>query len=122
MASGVKLNKLAGGELEALKDSLRKVGMAAGESPVAGRILPVLCRPATTPLRVSLAGQIVVADLGVMVADFRVAVTDLGFSVAPVGIGVSQVGRAMVCLDPQQVVRVVRSRHDGNDTGQGARY
>jgi len=40
MASGVKLAKLSGGELDAIKDRFRKVGMAAGESPAAGRIRP----------------------------------------------------------------------------------
>ncbi|MBX3190965.1 MAG: 4Fe-4S dicluster domain-containing protein [Labilithrix sp.] len=40
MASGVKLAKLSAGEIDAIKDRFRKVGMAAGESPVAGRIRP----------------------------------------------------------------------------------
>ena len=40
MASGVKAQKLAGGELDAIKTKLRTVGMAAGESPAAGRIRP----------------------------------------------------------------------------------
>jgi len=40
MASGVKATKLGAGELDALRDKLRRVGMAAGESPAAGRIRP----------------------------------------------------------------------------------
>ncbi len=40
IATGVKATKLAGGELDALKERYRKVGMAAGESPAAGRIRP----------------------------------------------------------------------------------
>lgn len=40
IATGVKAAKLGTGELDALKDRLRKVGMAAGESPAAGRIRP----------------------------------------------------------------------------------
>jgi Fe-S-cluster-containing dehydrogenase component/NAD(P)-dependent dehydrogenase (short-subunit alcohol dehydrogenase family) len=40
IASGVKVQKLAPGELEAIKDRYAKVGMAAGPSPVAGRIRP----------------------------------------------------------------------------------
>ena len=40
MASGVKAQKLAGGELDAIKTKLRTVGMAAGDSPAAGRIRP----------------------------------------------------------------------------------
>ncbi|MDB4933038.1 MAG: Molybdopterin oxidoreductase, iron-sulfur binding subunit [Labilithrix sp.] len=39
-ASGVKVAKLSGGEVDAIKDRFRKVGMAAAESPVAGRIRP----------------------------------------------------------------------------------
>ena len=39
-ASGVKATKLTGGELDAIKTKLRTVGMAAGESPAAGRIRP----------------------------------------------------------------------------------
>jgi molybdopterin-containing oxidoreductase family iron-sulfur binding subunit len=40
IASGVKVAKLNAGEIDALKDRMRKVGMAAGESPIAGRIRP----------------------------------------------------------------------------------
>ncbi len=40
IASGVKAVKLSLAELDVLKERLRKVGMAAGESPVAGRIRP----------------------------------------------------------------------------------
>jgi molybdopterin-containing oxidoreductase family iron-sulfur binding subunit len=40
IASGVKVAKLGAGEIDAIKDRMRKVGMAAGESPVAGRIRP----------------------------------------------------------------------------------
>lgn len=40
IASGVKVAKLSLGEIDAIKDRFRKVGMAAGESPVAGRIRP----------------------------------------------------------------------------------
>jgi molybdopterin-containing oxidoreductase family iron-sulfur binding subunit len=40
IASGVKAAKLNVGELDAIKDRYRRVGMAAGESPVAGRIRP----------------------------------------------------------------------------------
>jgi Fe-S-cluster-containing dehydrogenase component/anaerobic selenocysteine-containing dehydrogenase len=40
IASGVKAAKLGVGELDALKSKLRTVGMAAGESPLAGRIRP----------------------------------------------------------------------------------
>jgi molybdopterin-containing oxidoreductase family iron-sulfur binding subunit len=40
IATGVKAAKLGAGELDATKDRYRKVGMAAGESPVAGRIRP----------------------------------------------------------------------------------
>jgi molybdopterin-containing oxidoreductase family iron-sulfur binding subunit len=40
MASGVKLAKLSSAEVDATKDRYRRVGMAWGESPVAGRIRP----------------------------------------------------------------------------------
>ena len=40
IASGVKAAKLSVGELDILKSRLRTVGMAAGESPVAGRVRP----------------------------------------------------------------------------------
>ena len=40
IATGVKSAKLSGGELDSIKERYRKVGMAAGESPVAGRIRP----------------------------------------------------------------------------------
>lgn len=40
IASGVKAAKLSVGELDAIKDRFRRVGMAAGESPFAGRIRP----------------------------------------------------------------------------------
>ena len=40
IASGVKLAKLGTGELDQIKGKLRTVGMAAGESPAAGRIRP----------------------------------------------------------------------------------
>jgi Fe-S-cluster-containing dehydrogenase component/anaerobic selenocysteine-containing dehydrogenase len=40
IATGVKAAKLNVGELDAIKGRLRKVGMAAGESPAAGRIRP----------------------------------------------------------------------------------
>jgi molybdopterin-containing oxidoreductase family iron-sulfur binding subunit len=40
IASGVKAARLSVGELDAIKDRFRKVGMAAGESPIAGRIRP----------------------------------------------------------------------------------
>jgi molybdopterin-containing oxidoreductase family iron-sulfur binding subunit len=40
IASGVKVAKLSLGEIDAIKGRFRKVGMAAGESPVAGRIRP----------------------------------------------------------------------------------
>jgi len=40
IASGLKVAKLGAGEVDAIKDRMRKVGMAAGESPVAGRIRP----------------------------------------------------------------------------------
>jgi len=40
IASGVKAAKLVVGELEAIKGRFRKVGMAAGESPAAGRVRP----------------------------------------------------------------------------------
>jgi len=39
-SSGVKAKKLSLGELESIKGRLREVGMAAGESPAAGRIRP----------------------------------------------------------------------------------
>ncbi len=40
IASGVKVAKLGAGEIDAIKDRMRKVGMAAGESPIAGRVRP----------------------------------------------------------------------------------
>ena len=40
IASGLKVAKLGAGEIDAIKDRMRKVGMAAGESPIAGRIRP----------------------------------------------------------------------------------
>ncbi|MDB4942274.1 MAG: Molybdopterin oxidoreductase, iron-sulfur binding subunit [Labilithrix sp.] len=40
IVSGVKAAKLGAGELDAIKNKLRNVGMAAAESPVAGRIRP----------------------------------------------------------------------------------
>ena len=40
IAAGVKATKLSVGELDAMKPRLRTVGMAAGESPLAGRIRP----------------------------------------------------------------------------------
>ena len=40
IASGVKLAKLSAGEIDSIKDRMRKVGMAASESPAAGRIRP----------------------------------------------------------------------------------
>ncbi len=40
IASGVKAQKLVGGELDAIKTKLRTVGMAAGDSPAAGRVRP----------------------------------------------------------------------------------
>ena len=39
-ASGVKARVLDGGEIEAIKGRYRKVGMAAGESPLPARIRP----------------------------------------------------------------------------------
>jgi Fe-S-cluster-containing dehydrogenase component/anaerobic selenocysteine-containing dehydrogenase len=40
ITSGVKLAKLSAGEIDSIKDRMRKVGMAAAESPAAGRIRP----------------------------------------------------------------------------------
>jgi molybdopterin-containing oxidoreductase family iron-sulfur binding subunit len=40
IAHGVTVQKLGAGEIEAIKDRYRKVGMAAGESPIAGRVRP----------------------------------------------------------------------------------
>jgi molybdopterin-containing oxidoreductase family iron-sulfur binding subunit len=40
IASGVKVAKLSAGEVDSIKERFRKVGMAAAESPVAGRIRP----------------------------------------------------------------------------------
>lgn len=40
IASGVKATKLSAGEIDAIKDRFRKVGMAAADSPAAGRVRP----------------------------------------------------------------------------------
>ena len=40
ITTGVKLAKLSAGEVDSIKDRFRKVGMAAAESPAAGRVRP----------------------------------------------------------------------------------